>query len=206
MSHLPQRVTHQNPWWVEREFFLVLIIILLAHCFRMDALSIRGEESRRGVIGAEIYRTNGWTVPTLQGEPWLSRPPLQYWFIAISTWARGTCDTITARLPSVLATLLTTLLVYGYSRTFLPRLGAFAAAAAFTTMGQILKLGRLAETEAVFTLFLSAALLVWHWGYMRRWSDVRMWMFGYGLAALATLAKSIPSKKQWARRPLLANV
>ena len=37
--------------------------------------------------------------------------------------------------------------------------GALAAGLAYATMGQVLVLGRLAETEATFTLLLSGALL-----------------------------------------------
>ncbi|MGF1581308.1 MAG: ArnT family glycosyltransferase [Gemmataceae bacterium] len=184
---------HLNPkttrWWRESEWLWLLVIVFIAHFFRLDVLSVRGEESRRGMIAQEILWTGNWVVPSLQGEAWFSRPPLQYWAVAVSIWLRGQCDVIAIRVPSVLATLLTTFLVFGYSRTFLSRMGAFSAAAAFATMGQILKLGRLAETEAVFTLFLSGALLVWHWGYIRRWALWRMWMAGYALAALATLAK-----------------
>src|SRR5439155_17167767 len=45
------------------------------------------------------------------------------------------------------------------------------------------------ETEAVFTFFVSASLLVWHWGYVKQWSDIWIWIAGYGLAALGALAK-----------------
>ncbi len=185
----PPALRPPSAWWREQEVLWLLVIVLVAHFFRLGVLSVRGEESRRAMIAQEMLWTGNWVVPSLQGEAWFSRPPLQYWAVAISIAIRGQCDVIAIRFPSALATLLTTLLVYGYSRTFLSRLGAFSAAAAFATMGQILKLGRLAETEAVFTLFLSASLLVWHWGYIRRWSSWRMWMAGYGLAALATLAK-----------------
>lgn len=176
-------------WWCEPEVFWLVLLFLFAFVFRLDALTLRGEESRRAVIAREIVETNDWIVPSAQGEAWFSRPPLQYWTIALSIYLLGDCNESSARLPSVLATLLTALLVYGYSRTFLSRLGAFSAAVAFLTMGQILKLGRLAETEAVFTFLLSASLLTWHWGYQQRWSDLRMWVTAYVFVALATLAK-----------------
>src|SRR5262249_16923693 len=54
-----------------------------------------------------------------------------------------------------------------------------------------LQLGRVAETEALFTLLVSAALLVWHYGYERRWPAWKTWCAAYALAAVATLVKSL---------------
>jgi hypothetical protein len=56
-------------------------------------------------------------------------------------------------------------------------------------MGQVLQLGRVGETEAVFTFFVSASLLAWHWGYVKQWPEIWIWIAGYGSAALGALAK-----------------
>jgi 4-amino-4-deoxy-L-arabinose transferase-like glycosyltransferase len=45
------------------------------------------------------------------------------------------------------------------------------------------------ESEAVFTLLVSASLLVWHLGYMRGWKPVATWSLGFACAALAALVK-----------------
>ena len=66
---------------------------------------------------------------------------------------------------------------------------AFTGALAYATIGQVLQLGRVGETEAVFTFFVSASLLVWHFGYVKQWSDIWIWIAGYGLAAFGALAK-----------------
>ena len=146
---------------------------------------------RRGAaqVACEILATGDWLVPRQQGQPLLSRPPLGSYPIAIAAKLFGNCSLLAVRLPSALATLLTVLLIYAYARLFLSRLGAMAAGSAFATMGQVLVLGRLAETEAIFTLLVSSALLVWHWGHTRQWRPSFYWLAGYGLAALAALAK-----------------
>jgi 4-amino-4-deoxy-L-arabinose transferase-like glycosyltransferase len=185
-------LSQQSPaaaWWRRWEIIWLLALVLAAHVIRLESLPARGEESRRGVIAAEMLRTGSWFVARQQGLPNYSRPPLQYWAIAAIGWVRGECDIWAARLPSAFATLLTALVVYGYSCQFLSRTGALAAGAGFLTMGHILKLGGMAETEAVFTFFLSASLLVWHWGFVKGWSSYRMWMLAYTLVALGTLTK-----------------
>ena len=109
--------------------------------------------------------------------------------MAIISSATGQWNLAVVRLPAVLATLLTTLVIYVYSRRYLSRVGALGAAAAYATMLLILQLGRLAESDAVLTLCVSSSLLVWHAGYMSRWSPTLTWCLGYALAALAGLAK-----------------
>ncbi len=189
MAEYQSQSLRQKPWWCEQELFWLLLVVIVAQFLRLDALTLRGEEPRRARIGWEMVQSGDWIVPQEQGEPAFHRPPLQNWLIGICSWIRGDCTAWEARFPSFLATALMTLLLYGYCRTFLDRVGAFAAALAFPTMAEILQQGGLAETEAMFTFFVSGSLLVWHWGYSRGWPESRMWMGGYAMAALGTLAK-----------------
>jgi 4-amino-4-deoxy-L-arabinose transferase-like glycosyltransferase len=183
------RVSSSNFWLLEKEGVLLVLVVVATYFLRLGDMSIRGEESRWATVAREMLRTGDWVVPRQQGIPFLSRPPLESWLIAVTTLVRGDCDPLAVRLPSVIGILLTTLLVYGYSRNFLSRLGALSAGLAFATMGQVMQLGRLAETEAVFTFLVSASLLVWHWGYFKEWPMACTWMAGYVLAALGALAK-----------------
>ena len=207
----------------EWEFWFLALAAAVLYLPRLTEIPIRGEESRRAGVACEMLQTGDWVVPRQQGMPFLSRPPLANYPIALATLLLGDCSLLAVRLPTVLATGLTALLIYGYGRTFLSRLGAFAAGLAYLTMGQVLQLGRFAETEATFTLLLAGSLLVWHWGYSRLlkkgtgtsrrrgtagesdpllganplfqqtesqgWRPVWPWLAGYGLAALAALAK-----------------
>lgn len=176
-------------WWRESEVLVLIALVIGAYFIRAADLTIRGEESRWATVAREMTASGDWVVPRQQGEPFLSRPPLGNWLIALATLVRGECDAWAIRLPTVLAVLLTTLLVYAIGRTFLNRLGAFTAALAFCTMGEVLQMGRVAETDLVFTGLLSSAVLVWLCGERRGWPDWLTWSAGYGLAALAALAK-----------------
>lgn len=167
----------------------LVILVLAIYGSRLETLTIRGEEPRRAGLAKEMLSTGEWIVPRLQGRDFLSRPPLQAWSIAFFSKLTGGVDRLSMRLPSALAILLTVLVVYWYSSHFLKREGAFAAGVAFATMAQVMELGRLAETEALFTFFVGSSLLVWHLGYEKRWPAPRVWMVGYGLAALGALTK-----------------
>ncbi len=188
---LPAHDPPRRPWWREWEIAALLLLVLVAYFLRADALPLRGEESTRAQIAFEMVYWHDWLIPRVQGEPFRIRPPLQNWINAGCCVLLGRWDVYAIRLPSLIATLLTTLLIYAYGRQFLTRLGAFTAAAAFATMADMFKMGLYAETEALFIFLLGAALLVWHWGIVRGWPDWRTYTAGYGLMALATLTKGI---------------
>lgn len=175
----------------EREVVFLVLLVVGTYFTRLDALPIRGEESRRGFVAIEMERSGDWIVPRYQGNPYFmsSRPPLQAWSIAACGWFRGGIDTVAVRIPSVLAMLVLVLVIYTCSRTFLSRLGAFAAAAAFPTMGSVLQLGRLGETDLLFTLFVGSSLLVWYAGYRQKWPAAGVWVVAYLLVALGVLTK-----------------
>ncbi len=134
-----------------------------------------------------------FVVPRQQGDPFFmsSRPPLQAWVIALIGHLRGSIDVVAVRLPSVVALLATMLVIYAYSRLFLPRLGSLAASLAYGTMGQVMELCRLGETDSLFALWVSASLMVWHAGHMKNWPAWRVWTMAYLLVALGTLTKGI---------------
>ncbi len=176
-------------WFGEWQLWALAAFAIACYDSRLTALPIHGEETRRAQVAIEMVRGGDWIVPRQQGVPLLSRPPLQSWPIALITSITGDCSLWATRLPSVLATILTTLLIYGCGRQFLSRQGAFAAGLVYSSTGMVLQLGRLAETDALFTLLVSASLLVWHWGYARNSRSSYTWIAGYGLAALAALAK-----------------
>jgi 4-amino-4-deoxy-L-arabinose transferase-like glycosyltransferase len=178
-----------SAWWREWQLYLLVLLVMLGYFWRASAMSMRGEETRRALVSVEMIDRDDWVIPRDQGELFLSRPPLHNWLIALSYLGLGERDVFGARLPSLAATLLTVLLLYGYGRTFLSRNGALAAAAAYATFGEIFQTGRMAETEAVFILFVSASLLVWHWGMVRNWPALVTWSAGYALMALAGLSK-----------------
>jgi 4-amino-4-deoxy-L-arabinose transferase-like glycosyltransferase len=183
--------THHSPapWWREPEVAILIVLVVAAYFVRLGDLTLRGEEMRRALIGYEMMETGDWIVPRVQGDPLLSRPPLQNWVIAASTAIFGSQEAWVLRLHSAIAMLVTTLLIYGYARTCLSRLGALTAAAAFATLGEMFENGNKAETEMLFITLVSASLLLWHWGLVRGWPAMRTWIVSYVLVGLAILCK-----------------
>ena len=182
-------MTSPSRWVLEWEFWVVLLLTGLIYGSRLSEAPPSGEEPRRGQVAREMIASGDWVVPRQQGLPFLSRPPIQNWAIALVSLSRGKVDAVAIRFPSVVAILLTVTLIYAYSRTFLSRLGAMCAMVAFPTMGLVLQFGWLGETEAIYTLVVAGSLIVWRWADTTGKSPLLGWCGGYGLAALGMLSK-----------------
>lgn len=176
-------------WWAEAPFWLVVCGLTAVLLPRMGAVPMRGEEHGWAEVAVEMRHFDDWVVPRLYGDPYLTRPPLHPWLIAASESAFGSLDRWVVRLPSALAVVLTAGLLYAYARQFFGRAGAVAAALVYPTFGEVVTQAQQAETEPVYVLFLAGSLIIWHWGYCRKWRPAVTWSAAYGLAALACLCK-----------------
>lgn len=63
------------------------------------------DEPRYARVAVEMQRAGAWVTPTLQGRPWLEKPPLYYWMAGAAFRVLGETEAA-ARLPAVLAGLL----------------------------------------------------------------------------------------------------
>ncbi|MGV3605742.1 MAG: ArnT family glycosyltransferase [Planctomycetaceae bacterium] len=179
------------PWYGERELWLLLLVVSLIYLPWLHLPPLRGEETRRAMVGINMLETGDWIVPRQQGDPYFlsSRPPLQSWLMAATSRILGRFDLYAIRLPSVFALLLLLVVLYGYCRQFVSATGAFAAGAAYASMAQVLELGRTGESDLLFTLFVASSLLLWHAGYTQKWPAWKVWCLGYSAAALGTMTK-----------------
>ena len=178
-----------RPWSDIGAVALLVVVVSTIYGVRLSRQPIVGEESRWANGAREMLASGDWIVPRQQGRMFPERPPMTSWAMAVAGSFRGEVDAIAVRLPSVVAILLTSLLIYGYARVFLTGPAALAAGLVYPTMGQVMQIGRLGESEAMFALFVSASLLLWHLGYTRQWRPLATWSVGFGCAGLAAMVK-----------------
>ncbi len=143
------------------DIILLALVVWVIYASRLAELPLCGEEPRRAEVAREMVLSGDFIVPRQQGQVYCSRPPLQNWVIAAFAWFRKSWDVWTIRLPSVLATFLLVLGIYWYVRHSLGRVAAVAAAGFYATSGQVMEIGGLGETDALFALLLGGALLSW---------------------------------------------
>jgi 4-amino-4-deoxy-L-arabinose transferase-like glycosyltransferase len=116
-------------------------------------------ESLRAIVAAEFLRSGNWVVPTLYGNPLLTKPPGAYAAIALVSWPLGGVSEWTARLPSALAATVTVLLAYWYFGRQLGRLGGLVAATVLPMSLLWLDKATAAEIDMLQVAWVTASLL-----------------------------------------------
>lgn len=146
----------------ERPGFVALVLASVAGLLFFYGLTV-GElyrtESLRAIIAAEFLRTGNWIVPTLYGEPLLTKPLGTYAAIALVSWPLGGVSEWTARLPSVLAATVAMLLFYWYFRRQLGNLGGLTAAVILPMSLMWLDKATTAEIDMMQVAWVTGAVL-----------------------------------------------
>lgn len=124
------------------------------------------DEPRHAAIAAEMRTLDHGpaqlVLPRLNGEPYTQKPPLYYWLAAAAGGLGGSLSEGAARLPSALAALLTTLVVYQLGRSSLGRAAGLAAAGILVTLPSYVDVARSARPDALLALSVTTSLwLAW---------------------------------------------
>ena len=124
-------------------------------------------------------------VPTFSGKPWMEKPPLTYWAMAVSMKLLG-YNEFAARLPSALAGLLALWLTFRLAtRMYSPKVGVISAA----MLGTSVLFGTITRLALLDTTLLCCVLLsmIGLWEFIEAGRRGGLWIFylGCGAGALA---------------------
>jgi 4-amino-4-deoxy-L-arabinose transferase-like glycosyltransferase len=125
-----------------------LLLLIWSGClffYGLGAGELYQTEGLRALLGAEVLRGGGWVVPTLYGEPLLTKPPGMYVAIALASWPTGAVTAVTARLPSAFAATAAVLLIYATFARCLGRRAGLVAGGLLPV--SLLWLGRVPSAE-----------------------------------------------------------
>jgi len=68
--------------------------------------------TEEGNIAQEMLISGSYLVPTVYGELYNKKPPLQNWFIALFGYIDKKVSNLDARLPSIIAAMLVAVILY----------------------------------------------------------------------------------------------
>ncbi|MEM6458893.1 MAG: glycosyltransferase family 39 protein [Planctomycetota bacterium] len=158
---MPRRPGVNNPaagtGLARRGLFVALCLLPLF--FSLGNHEIAGDsEARYGLVARGMaFRGASWWVPTLLGEPHLTKPPLTYWLHAVSLRLFG--DHLWAlRLPGALCGALTLGIVYATARRLHGPPVAAVATGLLAVTPLFVVVHRMALTDGPLTLFSTAVL------------------------------------------------
>ena len=155
----------------------------------LGSVPLKHEEPRRALPAVHMLATGDWLVPWIGANPYLRKPPLLNWLIAVSYQATGGRSEFATRLPSVLATLALALTVVVTGRRWLGAPGTVLAAVFILTNFAVMESGRLAELEALYVSLTGIALMLWLTAWHRGANRWRLWCAPAPFLALGMLTK-----------------
>lgn len=172
-------------------------IVLALTVLRFDAVAMQTwDEARLANNALEIARSGHWLIPTYGGVPdhWNTKPPLLIWAMACLL-RLGLPPLMAVRLPSILATLATTILVWGFCRFGLQDRVA-ATVAGFLLVASTLytgvHVGRTGDYDALESFFITVYVLAFWRAFYEDEAVHAGWMAVWGGAVvLATMTKGV---------------
>jgi len=182
---------------VPRTWLLVVALAVGALCWRIGAYPLlEPDEGRNAEVAREMARSGDWVLPHLNGLPYLDKPAPYFAAVALSLKVFGETETA-ARLPTVLFTLATALLVWGLGRRMRAEGGTgVMAAVALLTMPLVLAFSRTVIFDAMLMLVETATLLcawrAFEGGGDRRWAAGAWALMGLGAITKGPVAIIVP--------------
>ncbi len=143
------------------------------------------DEPRYAQASRQMLQSGDWVVPRLLDEPRIKKPPLIYWCQAGCMALLGD-NAFAARLPSVIAMVLTLMLVGSTLARIADEPRAFWAVLVMGTSGLVIMAAKMCLTDAVLLLFVTAGQLMLYamWLGQRDWWTVIVFAAATGLALL----------------------
>ncbi len=178
-----------------RWFAVVVIPLLwaLAYLPELGARDLRLEEGRRATPAREMLQTGDFITPRLYGEPYLNKPPGYFWLVAGVGAIQGKVDSLTVRVPSVMAILIGALIVAYFPDPRLNRATRNLAALFLLASVACLDKGVLGEIDATLSTMIAGAVAIWWHGESRGHVSTRHWLFAALVLSCATLTKGPPA-------------
>jgi 4-amino-4-deoxy-L-arabinose transferase-like glycosyltransferase len=139
----------------------LLLVLILPAVILYPTLGfhlLEPDEGRYAQIPKEMLVNDSWVVPTLQGEPYLDKPPLLYWLVALSYRAFG-ISPAAARLVPAVCVHLTILAVYLIGRRSVGQRAAFWAALLLSVAPGFVSVARLLLLDGLLTLCVALSVL-----------------------------------------------
>jgi 4-amino-4-deoxy-L-arabinose transferase-like glycosyltransferase len=170
-------------------YFLLAVIALVALFYQIGKLPFLGnDECRYARIADEMNQAGRWVTPTLQGYPWLEKPPLYYW-ITIPMYRLFGMSEASARLGPAFCALTAAAAIFWLGSMLWSRLAGVLGGTIVLTAVGFYAYGRSASVDMPLTACLTLALSLLAAAILK--SDQPLWSIGcaYFFLGLAVLAK-----------------
>jgi 4-amino-4-deoxy-L-arabinose transferase-like glycosyltransferase len=167
----------------------LLILLFFLYYYGLGSYGLlNNNEGLYAEIPREMLESGQYIIPYLNGVPYIEKPPLLYWLIALVYKIGGVSET-TARLIPATAGVALSLATYFFARAMGSLVTARLSLLVLLTMGGLIVFSRMVFFDVLLTLFLSASLFSFFMWYKTH-HKVSLRFF-YLFLALAVMTKGI---------------
>jgi len=166
----------------QRSLVLFAAVLLLAVPQAALLPLIDRDEPRFAEAAREMIQSGNFVVPTFNGVPRYDKPPLIYWCEAVAFEVFGQ-NAFAARLPSLVATAATAVLIYTWGVRLRSEWIGLAAALSYSFCLQTIQQGRVATADALLIFFMTLTAFA-GWLIVRPRSGTRAPFACHGVLAL----------------------
>lgn len=171
------------------DYLIIALAVFICFYFGLGSYALENmNEGLYGEIPREMLLSHNFIIPHLNFVPYLEKPPMLYWLIALSYKVFGISEFAARFVPATAATSVVISVLRFTRRLNLHKEGVLAALILSTSVIFIL-LSRVLLFDMLLTAFFSAALLNFYLWYQ---SDSKKYLrFAYVFVALAVLTKGL---------------
>jgi len=167
---------------------LSFLLIVLAFIYLLGNRSVPlwdRDEPRYAQTSKQMAESGDWVLPRILDEPRLQKPVFIYWCQAVSMKVFGPTEWA-ARFPSVIAALLTVLILWISIRAHIGASRAIWTVFIFSTSALTIMAAKMSITDAVLSLFITISQLCLYRIWMNRasWGVIVILGVAMGLATL----------------------
>jgi len=147
------------------------------------------DEPRYALVAREMIDSGDYMAPRVNGQPYKEKPPLLFWAIAAVSSCTGDVTSFSARIPSVLAGIITLVFTGLLARDLFNSRIALWSIIILMTMQRFWWNSRFGQIDMLLTACLTVGLYAfWRYENTRRYA----WLSLFYLAALAGLFSKGP--------------
>ncbi len=180
------RFTIKNLYWVDISILLLALIVTLLGIGSYGLYE--PHEGHFAMVGQEMLWRHDWVTPHLNGSPYLNKPPLLYWLIALTTGIFGSTE-FAARLPIGLAGWIGIVITWKWTRELWGIDSSRVAALMLSvTLGWFIFTHQILIDALLATLLVSSNYFLWRSLYQPHRLN---WLGTYISLALCVLTKGL---------------
>jgi 4-amino-4-deoxy-L-arabinose transferase-like glycosyltransferase len=170
---------------------LALLLVVFSASGLFDHSLWTPNDSREGGMIAEMYRSGAWTSLSLNGEPFLEKPPLLHWTAVILCTLLGHVNEGWIRVPAALFGLATALIVWVWGRRLGRERAGILAAFLCVTNITFFEYSRIVLTDICLTFAVVVSLHLFFSAYSAEKARLLRYALFLLAASLSFYAKGL---------------